>query len=86
MVLFMKYGNLHRKNKLLNNCNITVNVPLPNSNNTRTGNNISRKNSSASNAEVVPNRTHSRNSSLDLRTVGRIPSQDQLRYLFIDLK
>ncbi|KAJ2953393.1 hypothetical protein O0L34_g983 [Tuta absoluta] len=47
-------------------------------NNSRSGNNCSRKNSTASNTDIPVNRTHSRNSSLDLRTVGRIPSQDQL--------
>ncbi|XP_023935970.1 BTB/POZ domain-containing protein KCTD3 [Bicyclus anynana] len=54
-----------------------LNGPLPNSNG-RNGSNVSRKNSTASNTDVAANRTHSRNSSLDLRTVGRIPSQDQL--------
>ncbi|XP_034834060.1 BTB/POZ domain-containing protein KCTD3 [Maniola hyperantus] len=44
----------------------------------RNGSNVSRKNSTSSNTDVAANRTHSRNSSLDLRTVGRIPSQDQL--------
>lgn len=56
--------------------------PLTGSGNGRNGNNCSRKNSTASSTEVATNRTHSRNSSLDLRTVGRIPSQDQLRFLF----
>ncbi|CAH2094700.1 unnamed protein product [Euphydryas editha] len=52
-----------------------LNTSLPNS---RNGNSVSRKNSTASTSDVAANRTHSRNSSLDLRTVGRIPSQDQL--------
>ncbi|CAG9789397.1 unnamed protein product [Diatraea saccharalis] len=55
-----------------------LNTALPN--NSRSGNGCSRKNSTASSTEVTGNRTHSRNSSLDLRTVGRIPSQDQLRF------
>ncbi|XP_068619313.1 BTB/POZ domain-containing protein KCTD3 isoform X2 [Battus philenor] len=55
-----------------------LNPPLPNNGNGRNGNNCSRKNSTASNTDIATNRTHSRNSSLDLRTVGRIPSQDQL--------
>ncbi|XP_041969332.1 BTB/POZ domain-containing protein KCTD3 [Aricia agestis] len=55
-----------------------LNVPIPGSNNGRNSATVSRKNSTASNAEGTVNRTHSRNSSLDLRTVGRIPSQDQL--------
>lgn len=61
---------------------ISVNGPLPNSSSSRNGNSVSRKNSTASNTDVAANRTHSRNSSLDLRTVGRIPSQDQLRFIF----
>ncbi|XP_049877979.1 BTB/POZ domain-containing protein KCTD3 [Pectinophora gossypiella] len=52
--------------------------PLSTNTNGRNGNSCSRKNSTASSTEVTVNRTHSRNSSLDLRTVGRIPSQDQL--------
>ncbi|KAF9808188.1 hypothetical protein SFRURICE_017340 [Spodoptera frugiperda] len=56
----------------------TLNTALPNGNGGRNGNSCSRKNSTASSTEVAVNRTHSRNSSLDLRTVGRIPSQDQL--------
>ncbi|XP_050551195.1 BTB/POZ domain-containing protein KCTD3 [Spodoptera frugiperda] len=55
-----------------------LNTALPNGNGGRNGNSCSRKNSTASSTEVAVNRTHSRNSSLDLRTVGRIPSQDQL--------
>nr|XP_026494338.1 BTB/POZ domain-containing protein KCTD3 isoform X1 [Vanessa tameamea] len=55
-----------------------LNTALPNGNNGRNANSVSRKNSTTSNTEVAANRTHSRNSSLDLRTVGRIPSQDQL--------
>ncbi|CAG9565567.1 unnamed protein product [Danaus chrysippus] len=54
-----------------------LNAPLPNGSTSRCGT-VSRKNSTASNTEVTANRTHSRNSSLDLRAVGRIPSQDQL--------
>ncbi|XP_059053337.1 BTB/POZ domain-containing protein KCTD3 [Achroia grisella] len=54
-----------------------LNTPLPNNSNSRNGNG-SRKNSTASSSEAPTNRTHSRNSSLDLRAVGRIPSQDQL--------
>ncbi|OWR45596.1 hypothetical protein KGM_202336 [Danaus plexippus plexippus] len=54
-----------------------LNGPLPNGSTSRCGT-VSRKNSTASNTEVTANRTHSRNSSLDLRAVGRIPSQDQL--------
>ncbi|KAG6455448.1 hypothetical protein O3G_MSEX009226 [Manduca sexta] len=56
----------------------SLNTSISNSNNGRNGNSCSRKNSTASSTEVPVNRTHSRNSSLDLRTVGRIPSQDQL--------
>ncbi|CAB3249305.1 unnamed protein product [Arctia plantaginis] len=52
--------------------------PLNTSTTGRSGNSCSRKNSTSSSTEVAVNRTHSRNSSLDLRTVGRIPSQDQL--------
>ncbi|XP_026743077.1 BTB/POZ domain-containing protein KCTD3-like isoform X1 [Trichoplusia ni] len=55
-----------------------LNTALPNGSTARNGNSCSRKNSTASNTDVAANRTHSRNSSLDLRTVGRIPSQDQL--------
>ncbi|XP_026314953.1 BTB/POZ domain-containing protein KCTD3 [Hyposmocoma kahamanoa] len=55
-----------------------LNAQLPNNGNGRNGNSCSRKNSTASNTDTSANRTHSRNSSLDLRTVGRIPSQDQL--------
>ncbi|XP_073950300.1 BTB/POZ domain-containing protein KCTD3 [Choristoneura fumiferana] len=55
-----------------------LNTPLPSNGSSRNGNGCSRKNSTASNGDVSSNRTHSRNSSLDLRTVGRIPSQDQL--------
>ncbi|CAH2045175.1 unnamed protein product, partial [Iphiclides podalirius] len=55
-----------------------LNPPITNNATGRNGNNASRKSSTASNTEVATNRTHSRNSSLDLRTVGRIPSQDQL--------
>ncbi|KAL4717945.1 hypothetical protein ACJJTC_001363 [Scirpophaga incertulas] len=55
-----------------------LNTSATNSGNGRNGNNCSRKNSTASSSDVSTNRTHSRNSSLDLRTVGRIPSQDQL--------
>ncbi|CAH0728519.1 unnamed protein product, partial [Brenthis ino] len=55
-----------------------LNGPLPSSSTGRSGNSVSRKNSTASSTDVAANRTHSRNSSLDLRTVGRIPSQDQL--------
>ncbi|GBP74602.1 hypothetical protein EVAR_49183_1 [Eumeta japonica] len=55
-----------------------INTALPSNNNNRNTNICSRKNSTASNTEVSSSRTHSRNSSLDLRTVGRIPSQDQL--------
>ncbi|KAJ0173557.1 hypothetical protein K1T71_010706 [Dendrolimus kikuchii] len=55
-----------------------LNTPLPNNSSIRNGTSCSRKNSTASTTEVAVNRTHSRNSSLDLRTIGRIPSQDQL--------
>lgn len=55
-----------------------LSTALPNTSTVRNGNGCSRKNSTASNTEISVNRTHSRNSSLDLRTVGRIPSQDQL--------
>ncbi|CAH0400560.1 unnamed protein product [Chilo suppressalis] len=55
-----------------------LSTALPSNSNGRSGNSCSRKNSTASSSEVSSNRTHSRNSSLDLRTVGRIPSQDQL--------
>ncbi|XP_072929793.1 BTB/POZ domain-containing protein KCTD3 [Epargyreus clarus] len=55
-----------------------LNTSLANGSNGRNGNSCSRKNSTASSTDVAANRTHSRNSSLDLRTVGRIPSQDQL--------
>ncbi|XP_063628027.1 BTB/POZ domain-containing protein KCTD3 [Cydia splendana] len=55
-----------------------LSTPLPGNSNSRNSNGCSRKNSTASNADAPCNRTHSRNSSLDLRTVGRIPSQDQL--------
>lgn len=58
-----------------------MNGPLPSSSTGRSGNSVSRKNSTASSTDVAANRTHSRNSSLDLRTVGRIPSQDQLRFI-----
>ncbi|XP_050674971.1 BTB/POZ domain-containing protein KCTD3 [Leptidea sinapis] len=51
--------------------------PIANSNG-RTGNNGSRKNLASTSCEGTSSRTHSRNSSLDLRTIGRIPSQDQL--------
>ncbi|XP_028170407.1 BTB/POZ domain-containing protein KCTD3 [Ostrinia furnacalis] len=50
----------------------------PPSNSNGRSNGCSRKNSTASSSDVSANRTHSRNSSLDLRTVGRIPSQDQI--------
>ncbi|KAL0819543.1 hypothetical protein ABMA28_007639 [Loxostege sticticalis] len=50
----------------------------PPSNGNGRSNGCSRKNSTASSSEVTANRSHSRNSSLDLRTVGRIPSQDQI--------
>ncbi|CAG4957455.1 unnamed protein product [Colias eurytheme] len=54
------------------------NPPISNGSSGRNGNNGSRKNLTASNSDVASIRSHSRNSSLDLRTVGRIPSQDQL--------
>ncbi|CAH4036884.1 BTB/POZ domain-containing protein KCTD3 [Pieris brassicae] len=52
-------------------------TPSP-SNSGKNSNSGSRKNLTASNSELAASRTHSRNSSLDLRTVGRVPSQDQL--------
>ncbi|XP_013183852.1 BTB/POZ domain-containing protein KCTD3 [Amyelois transitella] len=55
-----------------------LNLSIQSNSNGRNGNNCSRKSSTASNSESSANRTHSRNSSLDLRTIGRIPSQDQL--------
>ncbi|KPJ18265.1 BTB/POZ domain-containing protein KCTD3 [Papilio machaon] len=55
-----------------------LNPPIPGNGNNRNTTNCSRKNSTASTTEVATNRSHSRNSSLDLRTIGRIPSQDQL--------
>ncbi|XP_038206901.1 BTB/POZ domain-containing protein KCTD3 [Zerene cesonia] len=54
------------------------NPPISNGSSGRNGNNGSRKNLTVSNSDVAAVRSHSRNSSLDLRTVGRIPSQDQL--------
>ncbi|XP_053613493.1 BTB/POZ domain-containing protein KCTD3 [Plodia interpunctella] len=55
-----------------------LNLPIQSTSNSRNANSCSRKNSTASNSDGSTNRTHSRNSSLDLRTIGRIPSQDQL--------
>ncbi|XP_014371943.2 BTB/POZ domain-containing protein KCTD3 isoform X2 [Papilio machaon] len=55
-----------------------LNPPISGNGNNRNTTNCSRKNSTASTTEVATNRSHSRNSSLDLRTIGRIPSQDQL--------
>ncbi|CAK1550473.1 unnamed protein product [Leptosia nina] len=55
-----------------------LNPAVPNGSSGKNSNSGSRKNLTASNSDIAASRTHSRNSSLDLRTVGRVPSQDQL--------